>query len=795
MNRLPRALCVVALSSSAAVSLTYAQPAGAAPARVQVAAAEPAPADNAAAEAPAPEPQATEATPDDAAPATPAPADAPAAPQGGTSSLAEQVDAFIHYARTHNYAMAQAAGEQIISSGGDPKEITQLFEAATKSRRLNLDEWLTRQQGIEQLKDVTTRLRAVLQGGYKARSQDVAFIQTNIERLDGTERGRQLATQQLQESGELAVALMLQYLQDPAQARLHFRIRQALPRLGRVALAPLAAATEARDPNVLIPVVSALGELGYDEAAPYLARLVARRDVPPSVKDVAARTLQNRFGVNAQGADVSQLFYNLAEKLYNDNASFKPDPRGQTATIWNWDGRGLRSTAVPTAIYNEVLAMRAAEEAMRLGNTAGDALSLWLAANIKREVESPAGEGAAADAGQPDAHYYNVSAGAQYVNNVLARSLRDGNSAVALRAIRSLQEIVGPSNLFSGQGGEPLLDALEYRGDRNVRTAAAIALAEARPRQAFRNQELVVPLLAEAMGQTGKPNVVVIAGSEAERARLAGELKDFNVAAGVGVQPALAQARNLPSIDVIVVARDIRQSDVDGLMALANQDMRVGGAAKVILQTGRGGPMGQRAITDRLVNVSTANDAAGGLTQAVQEALQRASGQPADEQTATAMATRAAHLLRDLAISRNEVLNVANAEQALLATLNDQRPEIVRAAGEVLALIDSPRSQPALASIALEDKTPDEVKVSLLNSLALSAKQWGNRLEEPAVNALRQLAAGSQNLDVRSAAAEALGALNLPNAQARQLILQRAQQQAKAGQPAAEQPAQEQPQQ
>ena len=43
--------------------------------------------------------------------------------------------------------------------------------------------------------------------------------------------------------------------------------------------------------------------------------------------------------------------------------------------------------------------------------------------------------------------------GTQRLNAVLARSVRDRDSAVSLRAIESLQEIVGRANLFAGEAG------------------------------------------------------------------------------------------------------------------------------------------------------------------------------------------------------------------------------------------------------------------------------------------------------------------------------------------------------
>src|SRR5262249_52134425 len=109
--------------------------------------------------------------------------------------------------------------------------------------------------------------------------------------------------------------------------------------------------------------------------------------------------------------------------------------------------------------------------------------------------------------------------------------------------------------------------------------------------------------------------------------------------------------------------------------------------------------------------------------------------------------------------------------QALLSGLNDARPDIVKLAGQTIALINDKDAQPSLLAKASDDKTADDVKISLYNSLATSAKFFGNQLDEPAIKTLSGTVASAQNLDVRSAAAEARGALNLPADQAKSLVI------------------------
>src|SRR6476469_5017589 len=82
-----------------------------------------------------------------------------------------------------------------------------------------------------------------------------------------------------------------------------------------------------------------------------------------------------------------------------------------------------------------------------------------------------------------------------------------------------------------------------------------------------------------------------------------------------------------------------------------------------------------------------------------------------------------------LAISNSTVFDLALAEPTLLAALTDQRPEIVKLAGNVLAYVNTMNGQAGLLTVGAEDKTADDVKISLFKSLSNNAKYFGNKLE------------------------------------------------------------------
>src|SRR5690606_35697884 len=94
------------------------------------------------------------------------------------------------------------------------------------------------------------------------------------------------------------------------------------------------------------------------------------------------------------------------------------------------------------------------------------------------------------------------------------------------------------------------------------------------------------------------------------------------------------------------------------------------------------------------------------------------------------------------------VLDVAQAESTLLNALNDERPELVQAAGDALATISSSTAQQGIYLRASADGTDPTVAVSLYNSLAASAKRNGNLLDGEQVGSLQQTVENAENLDV-----------------------------------------------
>jgi hypothetical protein len=718
-------------------------------------------------EAAAPAPDAAGAT---TAPAAPAPAEQP------PFELKSAVENYWHFGKIGRYDVSVGYAQQILQSGSNPADVLKAFEEVAQQRKDNLDQWLIRWQGVRDMQEVTTQIQALLNEGRRGRGQDPNFITQYIDRLSAGERPYSISVGRLKASGEVAIPFMLEYLRDPTKLQHHAAVRRALRDMGKYALSPLVAATEMKDWDTLVTVANVLGDLGYDDAAPYLARLTTAQETPTQVKAAAAAALQKLGVQGSRGAGAADLFIDLGEQFYYDRASITADNRVNVGYVWYWSDRGLVKKDVPPAIFNELMAMRSAEYALKLGGGQGDALSLWLASNYKREVELP--EGASDPTrlpNQPDAHYYGVVTGGQYLNNALARTLRDRNAPVSLRIIKSLQDIIGQSNMFAGENNRPLITAMQYP-DRLVRFEAAFALAGALPQQAYEGQEMVVPLLAEALSQSGQASVFVVAPSENQLNALLEGLRaaGYGATGATTAEAAVANAAQLPAVDVFVVTEDLGNEQVDRFFAMARNNARLRGAARLVMTKTGASRYEQMKVSDPLMSTTTAADVAT-LQPAIEEARNRAGSLPVDPEVATGYATRAGLLLRDVAISRGQVYDISAAKTALLGALSDQRTDIVMLAGAVLGLLNDREAQAGLLQTAQDQKTIDPVKISLYKSLATNAKFFGNQLDAGQVQALQKTVDEAQNLDVRSAAAEAHGALSLPADQAKGLIVEQSQ--------------------
>ena len=217
-----------------------------------------------------------------------------------------------------------------------------------------------------------------------------------------------------------------------------------------------------------------------------------------------------------------------------------------------------------------------------------------------------------------------------------------------------------------------------------------------------------------------------------------------------------------------------RALDVRTMIELEQDTAHLQGASVIVLTHVSDNPFVVRSATDPLMNaivMPPKSVLADALKTEIDTAREHAGALMLTDKEASDSALRAAQLLSKIAIARGTALDLTVAQGGVLTALKDPRPEIAKAAGEVLEAINTAVAQEGLAIAATDSTTPTDVRTSLFRNLAANAKFFGNQLDADKIADIEAIVENSTDTNLRDAAAEARGALNLPADQARALIL------------------------
>ncbi len=570
-------------------------------------------------------------------------------------TLEENWNDFLHYTKIGRFDMAKGHAQAILGSNPDPVKLLELSRANQQGYQI-----LVRVNDVApdaELADLSGKILATIEQGRFIERTEPRIIAEEVRRLSGTDRGWLTAVKRLRNAGEYAIPFMLDAMADSSREKELSDIVRALPQIGRDAIRPLVAALQTENVPLKAQIITALGKIGYPQSQAYLKYVIENED-SAQLRAMAQESIR-QINQDMLQVPAAQLFYELAEKYYYHAQSLAPAQDANFANVWFWDsdaGKLVREE-VDKNYFNELMAMRTCEWALKADSGFGSAIGLWLAAFFKAESAGIEAMPAYFGERHADALVYATTAGVEYLHQALARAVKDKNAHVALGVIEALATTAGEKSLLYQMGpSQPLLQALSFN-DRMVRYSAAIAIGAAGPKEGFAESKLVVANLAEALGQ----------GS----------------------------------------------------------------------QTSAGGANGW------------------------------------SEEIAENYAVRAAEAMLSLAQARNSVLDLSAAQLALESGVRDERIQTL--AGQILAYLNSPGAQRAIAAMALEANNAPDVRISAFISLATSAKLNANMLPDETIDAIYVLiSSDATDTELRSTAAAAYGALNLPSRKAKDLILDQA---------------------
>ncbi len=659
-----------------------------------------------------------------------------------------------YFCQVGRFDVAEANFRALLATDPDPVALLE-FTDRIKKRRDVLIQLINNATVGESVRSILK----LLDRGETAIKADPTRIKENIERLGGPPRGFENAVQALKDSGEYVPPFIVQYLRDPEQKHLLAPILRCLPLIDRPALNPLVMALRMNDDVTKRYLIEALAKIGYGQAVPYLLQLVTDEKASPEVKAAARAAVDALRTAQAELATdlpVPEAFYQLAQGYYAGKQSLAADVRLDTANIWYWRDDLLQNIPVPTVIFDEIMCMRCCEESLRCDPQMKPAVSLWLAADFRREAQlPPEAQDMTRPPAYPPASYFAQSAGPDYCLAALARALDANEPAVALGAIDALRKTAGPASLVADAAGRlPLAEALKF-SDRMVRVQAALTLGLGTPQTTFVGYQNLMPVLSEALMLYGGGRNALVVDPDAESANtVAAALREqgYETLIDANLYPALEKVRGtLPGLDVILVASNIKDPALQPALHKLRAEFRFA-SVPVVLVAKPGEALVVRELVrgdHRLAEVAV-NATPVEIARAVAKVSRAVGVKPITADVGRQLASEAVQVLKLLAVTNNPVFSVADAE--------------------ALGYLGSGKAQEAIAKIALDAAMPEEMRVKMFTALAEAAKRRGNLLGEESVQKIVTVAGKDENLTIREAASQTLGALNVPGAPASEII-------------------------
>lgn len=729
----------------------------------------------------------------------------------GDQSFEQNLSQYLHFALIGQFDIAASYAEAFLKS----PEVNPLTPEAAKTiiaftdRNKNAIDTLLLIIKNTSIADSGRKVLDVVRQAHRSRRQDPARINENIKLLSGSPTQQETAIERLLDSGEYAVPWLLIALVDPAQKELRPYVERTLPRLGKKTLNPLLASLDINNAVMQRVVVDALGKVGYPQSLPYLRRIATDPKANDAVRKAAVEAI-GRLTIDDKDmlkGNAAELFHRLAEQYYAEMESLLPDlqsPRPGTAppgvelarepvNVWVVDGDMVKPIEVQANLFPVIMSMRCCEESLKLRKDGPEVVALWLAANFRREgrmgfdVQT---EEAVESVDQtrpkdfPRSVYFARMAGPKYCRLVLQRAVKDRDRDVALGAIAALNVTAGPNIMVDSapETGATLAAGLNFP-DLLVRIKAASALARVQPSKPFPGMDQVVAILASALHLTGQKYYLVVdpdaASLKAVADGLAGD--DVTVLKGDKLSSLLNQAhQQLTYLDGIFLASDMKSPSVTDAIRLLAADQHF--ALVPIVMFAKESDilvLDQVAAVDRRVGRVLmlaekgvpAPDFAKQLLAKRDQIAPMYSFKEMSAEESTALALSAAAALRDMAINRNSVFDPKAAQQDLIATLKHPSEPLRIAVTGVLGKLDSKQAQQAVAQVALGgDQTP-ALRVAAFAALADSIRQFGSYLDADLMQRLVQIAFGEPNLELRTAASQAPGAINLKPDQVAELLV------------------------
>ena len=650
--------------------------------------------------------------------------------------------------------------EALVAFQGILKSDPSNAEAMRLYSSIGQDEWymLLSEQGEIQKIAASILERAKLER--KQQSRDASAIDALVEIVcakDGSYSDRRDAVIKLvADHGEFAVPAFVARMANADDESGQIQAIAALVQVGPRAVMPLIEALKSTSGLLRLNAAATLTHINDERSVPAMARL-AQVDDQENVKAVARRFLEGR---KEKGKAVTLL-------LAQSRAYLKSGvmPGAYSDVVWSLKNDKLEATVVPALIYAAELSKSAANDAVQVDPGSEDARSVLAQANLAEAnlIETSIAQGdATAKALEPMAAEFKMAAlatGPAILRKALEDGVKSGMPNVAVAAIDALAmveergELATSTTLKSALGSD----------DKRIRYAAAVALAKASGGVNVPDSDKVVNVLAAAVIEESVRMIQLIgaggdfttASKEAAAQRGSSVWSDANATSG------MRQLLENPNVDIVVINEILDGGLPEDIIGNIKKDPRMASAKIVIVA--KDTEKAQARFGETIHGVIKAPLTKETLNEAINTALAGVAAEPQNVR-AESYAKSASESLLTLAAGKS---NIKNALVSLAGQLN-RGDSIAVPAAKALGLSGGEPQLDALL-MALTGSGSVDLKVAAAGALGQILGR-AKTCPKPVAEGLMAALNSDADVKVRSAAAAALGKAKVDPAEKAKLL-------------------------
>jgi len=665
-----------------------------------------------------------------------------AAPAALAQDIQATFDQGVDLMRRGHDEEALRAFEAVLAADPTNEQAYELF------RRTEQDVWIQilSKQGDFEL--VGRRLIGLASLGRLEVRDDPAKIRELVGKLNTNDPvTRRSVTRQLAaEHGEYAVPYLLPALADSGNETRQIAAMMSLPEMGLDVVAPLTEALEAPDPYLRRNVALTLGRMGDVRAVPMLANAAAK-DADPGVRQAAQEALAK---LGARGAEPAAAFLQ-AGKEYIDHSGSVLAPHMYSDVVWRWEGDSLASVAVPREIYAEVMARKYFHRALAADPNSAEALAGYVRAHVgaATKVAALAASGADVSAIQPYVNDGSIAvgyAGVEATDRALQSAVAAGDVVESMGLVEAVRAVAARPT--------PGLNAALKSDSGALRSAAAVALAQIAVQCRTAPYPATVEELSRAVGR-GIVRIAFIIDGNAERAasiaaglQSQGMMVDRAATGGMG----LARLNRLAGLDVVLVADRLPDLTAQQVLSEIAADPRFKDIPRLVITD-------DAEHARELFGAKAAGFVAGTDVSGVPETL--STGLNRDRQEADQLSQAAARSLADLAGAGFDIAPALDGLAGTLAT----RPDTVGVPASIaLERAGTGAQIPALVAVVADTTRSDEVRAGGATAIAGIVARGAGTIPSEGTFTLQGVAESDAKPGVRLAAARAVGASSIPQA-------------------------------